>query len=393
MPEKGIQRTESAAAYGKELKADQADLTASIAKITGSTPKVLDSFTHAINGITVRLTRSQAQRVARIDGVTAVQVDFTRELTTDKGPEWIGAPTIWDGSNVPGGVGTKGEGILVGILDTGLNPANPSFADIGGDGYNHTNPLGSGIYVGVCDDANPDFIPGWGCNDKVIGYWDFDIPDGDSDPTNDNPDGDYDDDGHGSHTASTTAGNQVEAEAFSAEGTEHEFSVTSTIKGVAPHANIIGYDVCDGEGCQGSSIVAAIEQAIERRRRRHQLLDRRQRPHRCVDQRGRGRLPQRTCRRRQRGHVGRQRRPRGRHRGQPRRRLRGSRRSAPPPTTASTSPRSSTSPRPMSRPSRTSPVPVFPVPPTVRSRWSTPPPSTTTRLVTRHRQRSPVAPT
>ena len=59
-----------------------------------------------------------------------MQVDFERELTTDKGPEWIGAPTVWDGSNVPAGFeGNKGEGVIVGILDSGLNPANPSFAD------------------------------------------------------------------------------------------------------------------------------------------------------------------------------------------------------------------------------------------------------------------------
>ena len=51
------------------------------------------------------------------------------ELATDVGPEWIGAPSIWDGSEVPGGVGSKGEGVVVGVLDTGLNPDNPSFAD------------------------------------------------------------------------------------------------------------------------------------------------------------------------------------------------------------------------------------------------------------------------
>ena len=244
--DKGIQRSDGAAAYGRELKAEQADLKASIAKITGSTPKVLGSYTHAINGITVKLTRSQAQRVARIDGVGAVQVDFTRKLTTDVGPEWIGAPSIWDGSNVPAGVaGSKGEGIVVGILDTGLNPANPSFADVGGDGYDHDNPRGDGNYVGVCATD-----PGWGCNDKVIGYWNFSGTDT------------YDDDGHGSHTAGTSAGNQVEATVYAARGTANEFSVTRTIKGVAPHANIIGYDVCDGAGCQGASIVAAIDQAI-----------------------------------------------------------------------------------------------------------------------------------
>ncbi len=242
----------SAKSYRADLVDQQDALTAAISRVTGRKAQVTHRYTEAINGIAVKLTRQQAQRVARIDGVAAVQVDFTRKLMTDRGPQWIGAPSIWDGTEVPGGVGTYGEGVIVGILDTGLNPANPSFADSvpqseGGDGYDHVNPFGAGNYVGVCATDNN----AWGCNDKLIGYWNFAGTDT------------YDDDGHGSHTGSTAAGNQVEATAYSAEGTEHEFSVTSTIRGVAPHANIIGYDVCDGEGCQGTSILAGIEQAID----------------------------------------------------------------------------------------------------------------------------------
>ncbi|WP_210650962.1 S8 family serine peptidase [Nocardioides sp. SYSU D00065] len=254
---------DSESAYRGELRSEQSELVSSISRITGGEARVLYRYTEALNGIAVQLTRSQAQRVARVDGVAAVQVDFTRELTTDKGPEWIGAPTVWDGSTVPAGFeGNKGEGVIVGILDSGLNPANPSFADTvpeeeGGDGYDHTNPLGSGNYLGMCDPASSQYVADWGCNDKLIGYWNFENPAAGGNPFDDP----YDDDGHGSHTGSTTAGNQVEATAYSARGTEHEFSVTSTIKGVAPHANIIGYDVCDG-GCQGYSILASINQAI-----------------------------------------------------------------------------------------------------------------------------------
>ena len=46
---------------------------------------------------------------------------------------------------------TKGEGLIAGILDTGINMDHPSFADIGGDLYDHTNPLGEGVYLGLCD--------------------------------------------------------------------------------------------------------------------------------------------------------------------------------------------------------------------------------------------------
>jgi uncharacterized repeat protein (TIGR01451 family) len=256
--------TQSESAYRSEIKSEQAELVSSISEVTGGSAKVLYRYTEAINGIAVNLTRAQAQKVSRLDGVAAVQVDFERELTTDKGPEWIGAPTIWDGTNVPAAFeGNKGEGVIVGILDSGLNPSNPSFADVvaeedGGDGYDHTNPLGAGNYLGMCDESNEaQYLEGWGCNDKLIGYYNFENPAAGGDPFDDP----YDDDGHGSHTGSTTAGNQVDATAYAAKGTPNEFSVTSQIKGVAPHANIIGYDVCDG-GCQGYSILASINQAI-----------------------------------------------------------------------------------------------------------------------------------
>lgn len=258
VPSAGLKRSEERG-YAADLRSEQADLTSSISRIRDAAVTPLFTYTHALNGIAVELTRAEALRVSRLPGVVSVAKDFTRHLTTDKGPEWIGAPSMWGGSSVPGGVGSKGEGVVVGILDSGLNPANPSFADVvpeedGGDGHDHTNPLGAGNYLGACDPDNAEqYVADWGCNDKVIGYWDFDVTD--------NADGDYDDDGHGSHTASTTAGNQVDATAYAAKGTPNEFSVTSTIKGVAPHANIIGYDVCDG-ACQGTSIIAAIEQAI-----------------------------------------------------------------------------------------------------------------------------------
>jgi len=98
---RGDTTARSEAAYRRELKAEQAELVSSISRIAGGSAKVLYRYTEAINGIAVELTRAEASKVARIDGVAAVQVDFERELTTDKGPEWIGAPSIWDGTEVP----------------------------------------------------------------------------------------------------------------------------------------------------------------------------------------------------------------------------------------------------------------------------------------------------
>ena len=103
--------------------------------------------------------------------------------------------------------GTTGEALSVGIderiaalralIDGGIDPFNPSFADIGGDGYDHTNPFGAGVYVGACDPLDPLFDPAFVCNDKLIGGRGYPTVTGSP----------FDLDGHGSHTASTAGGN------------------------------------------------------------------------------------------------------------------------------------------------------------------------------------------
>lgn len=173
-------------------------------------------------------------------------------------------------TEAPGGEirtdGTKGEGIVSGIIDSGIVPENPSFADSvsiadGGDGYNHSNPFGEDNYVGVCNPANANYLSDFPCNDKLIGAWDFtgDQADGGESPR--------DSDGHGTHTGSTTAGNQVRVTTESNE--EPPFVATEVIKGVAPHSNVIAYDVCGiptpsglNPGCSLAAIVGAINQAI-----------------------------------------------------------------------------------------------------------------------------------
>ena len=255
-PEAGRER-----AYRDYVVDQQAELRSGIAQVTGSAPQVRFTYTDALNGMAVSLTREEAREVAGLDGVAAVQVDEERQLQTDVGPEWIGAPSIWDGTATPSGNGTKGEGVVAGILDSGINAANPSFHDVvpvedGGDGYDHENPRGSGTYVGVCDSTNPNYNADFGCNDKLIGAWDFAPAD------NAAVGYAYDENGHGTHTASTTAGNQVDATTYSAEEDPAErFETTENIKGVAPHANVIAYDVCAG-GCPLTAIIAGIDQAI-----------------------------------------------------------------------------------------------------------------------------------
>jgi subtilisin family serine protease len=156
--------------------------------------------------------------------------------------------------------GYRGEGIVIGVIDSGINMQHPSFAEIGEDGYRHLNPLGQGNFLGACNPSNPYHHPSIICNNKLIGAWTFDRNAQVSNSATNAP-SPQDDNGHGSHTASTAAGNLLKDIEF--EGVHY-----SSISGVAPHANIIAYDVCGyyqngyySSNCLSGSILAVIEQA------------------------------------------------------------------------------------------------------------------------------------
>jgi hypothetical protein len=232
-------------AYHTYLSGRQADFIRAMEGLLGRTVDVKFQYIYAYNGLAVELTAAEAARVAGMPDVVSIQAEKQYELATDVGPAWIGAPTIWTGGTTSG-VDTMGEGVIVGVLDTGINSTHPSFADVGGDGYNHTNPWGSGVYVGVCDPGSGQYDPTFVCNDKLIGAWTFV-----SETTT--PE---DSDGHGSHTASTAAGNVVDATMVAPTTT-----ISDTISGVAPHANVVAYDVCV-TSCPGSALLAAADQAI-----------------------------------------------------------------------------------------------------------------------------------
>ncbi|MCZ6616532.1 MAG: S8 family serine peptidase [Gammaproteobacteria bacterium] len=233
--------------YSKYLKTKQAAFIADCDSSLGHAIDVKFTYQHALNGVAMVLTPGEAESVASMPGVKTVSRERFEVPLTDAGPEFIDAPFILTGppNNVPH---SRGEGVVIGVLDTGTNFDHPSFADIGGDGFDHTNPLGSGNYVpgSYCDVTDPNF-----CNDKLIGAWTF-VP---GDPNFPVPEAD---DGHGVHTSSTAAGNVVSGAAtFAPTGA----SFIADVTGVAPHANVIAYDVCVVT-CPGSALVAAVNQVI-----------------------------------------------------------------------------------------------------------------------------------
>lgn len=237
-------------AYMDYLAGRRADVIAQANTSLGRSLDIRYEYKASLNGFAAEMTPEEAAVVAQLPNVLLVEREQIYELHTDAGPAWIGAPGVWDGSETGGLPGTYGEGVLVGVIDTGIDPWNPSFLDVGDDGYDHTNPFGSGNYVGVCDPTNvggggiAPYDPTFPCNDKLVGAWGYTALPGTP----------RDADGHGSHTASTTAGNVVHDAVIST--TTAVF--TANISGVAPHANIIMYAAC----CDSSALTAARDQSI-----------------------------------------------------------------------------------------------------------------------------------
>jgi len=256
--------------YAGNLKTTQARVLSSASSRIGEPVETLFQYQYSINAAAIKVSAQGAAALAKQPGVKAVVKRQMHYLHTDSGPAYTGAPAIWQGDT---GIASKGEGVIVGILDTGINADHPSFAAIGGDGYQHINPLGEGNYLGDCQTYSQF------CNSKLIGIVSYpeiinayaEVP---VDPVQYPNLGDrlqigFDFNGHGSHVASTVAGNVLKkVPAYNAVGEESSYQFEQ-ISGVAPHANIVSYQVCfpgnDNDylvGCVPELLLDAVEHAI-----------------------------------------------------------------------------------------------------------------------------------
>lgn len=247
-------------AYRHYLQAQHAAVMKA-GKAKGISSAIRQHFTDALNAFTIELTQKQAATLAQLPQVESLQRAGERPMLTDRGPQFIGADQVWDGSTVSG-VPYMGEGMIVGMLDSGINTDHQSFAVTGDDGYTVTNPLGSGTYLGDCATGHAT------CNNKLIGVWSWPVI---TDAYNGiRPPSGEDYNGHGSHTASTVAGNVVHNAPYvgltPGNGVGHGVPTGFTfdrVSGVAPHANVIAYQVCrPTSGCPDEAILLATEQAI-----------------------------------------------------------------------------------------------------------------------------------
>jgi subtilisin family serine protease len=233
----------------------------------GGARKVYD-YHYTFNGFSAELTEAQADALRATPGVLNVSKDEEVFADTSSTAKFLGldAPAgLWDQL---GGTARAGDGIIIGVIDSGIWPESASFSDRTGTNGNATK------------DGKLSFqqIPGWHgkctpgeqfpaslCNQKLIGAqrfnaawggdagikaqfpWEFASP------------RDYN--GHGTHTSSTAGGNHGVA-------TDGAAAAFGAVTGMAPHARVAMYKALwstqDASTASGrtADLVAAIDQAV-----------------------------------------------------------------------------------------------------------------------------------
>src|SRR4249919_1763817 len=123
-------KSPEALAYLGFLDRAQQGHEAAIRQKVGHALRVKQRLKHAINAITLELTAAEAASIQNLSGVSLVEPYREYRLDTDLGPTLIGAPAVWQGSYPTATGSAQGEGIVVGVIDTGINFGSPSFAGI-----------------------------------------------------------------------------------------------------------------------------------------------------------------------------------------------------------------------------------------------------------------------
>ncbi|KAL8151643.1 hypothetical protein V2J09_021451 [Rumex salicifolius] len=211
----------------------------------------LYSYHYLINGFAVLVTPDQADKLSRRGEVANVVLDFSVRTATTHTPQFLGLTQgAWPQE---GGFDSAGEGIVIGFIDTGIDPTHPSFSDELSD---KPFPVPQ-HYSGICE-VTRDF-PSGSCNRKLVGARHFAasaITRGIFNATQDyaSP---FDGDGHGTHTASIASGNHGVPVVVAG----HHYGNAS---GMAPRSHVAVYRALYKRfGGFAADVVAAIDQAAQ----------------------------------------------------------------------------------------------------------------------------------
>jgi subtilisin family serine protease len=249
----------------------------------GPNIKPIYSYRYALNGFAARMTAAQANKVEHMQEVLRIWEDEVRPLTTNFSADFLG---LFDSTvGLRGAEGLDGDGIVIGVIDSGIAPQHPALQDtreadrprLCESTWADVSLLGRWLcrrydkmedvqifdppenWNGECE-TGPQFAVS-DCNNKLIGARFF--LDG-AQATGPIDSGEIfsprDVDGHGTHTATIAAGNRVTASIF---GTSF-----GRVEGMAPNARVAVYKACwlrpgaTRASCNSSDLANAIDMAV-----------------------------------------------------------------------------------------------------------------------------------
>jgi subtilisin family serine protease len=219
----------------------QTDLMQSL-KQQGIKAQELYRTQKVFNGIWLKVDSADIQKLSKMAGIKAIYPMIPKEIDHTTSVPLIGAPEIWAGLGE-----YQGEGVKIGIIDTGVDYKHTMFGGTASSTFPTAKVVGGFDFAG--DDYN--------AND------DDSVPAPDPDPMDCN--------GHGSHVSGTAAGLGVLPDGSTfVEGVDDTYADLADLTpaeyiakfrigpGVAPKAELYGLRVF---GCEGSTNLT--EQAIE----------------------------------------------------------------------------------------------------------------------------------
>ncbi|KAJ0984443.1 hypothetical protein J5N97_002799 [Dioscorea zingiberensis] len=198
-------------------------------------PRLVYSYREVISGFAARLTSDEVRDMESMEGFLYAQQDEELSPRTTYTPNFIGL-SQWHGLWVDS---FKGQGMIIGVIDSGIVPGHASFLESTVDKPMPPRPQ---KWKGKCQFKRF-------CNNKVIGAVSFQA--GKSGPPRDPKK-----EGHGSHCAGIAAGSMV-------PDADVRGMAKGTASGVAPRAHLAIYQSCTKASCATSDTVKAMEQAID----------------------------------------------------------------------------------------------------------------------------------
>lgn len=249
----------------------------------GPDARKIYSYRFGLNGFAARMSTAQAQKLQNLPEVLNVWEDEVRPMATRYSPTFLG---LFDNdTGLRSAAGLDGDGIIIGIIDSGIAPAHPALRDtqeadrpgLCRSSWAETTLLGKWLcrrydkrpdtlvfeapesWNGECE-SGEQFVE-TDCNNKLIGARWFIDGALETGPIDDNEiRSARDADGHGTHTATIAAGNRSSASIFG--------TLIGDIEGIAPKARVAAYKACwlrPGDtraSCNTSDLANAIDAAV-----------------------------------------------------------------------------------------------------------------------------------